>query len=520
MNRLYKAFRKTHKWLGVFLAFFFIFFAISGIIMNHRGIFSRFDVNRSLLPKDYRYRSWNNAAVRGAEGIGKDSLLIYGNIGIWLTNEDFTQFKNLKKGFPKGIDNRKVSDVHKTHTGDVFASTLFGLYRFKFDLEEWHKISLPIDEERIVALEGLGDSLLVVSRSHVLLGYGSDNYQKFSAIHLTAPQGAEKKVSLFKTIWFIHSGKILGTFGKIIVDIVGLATILLSLTGLFYFLAPKALKKIKSGLKIKSRIKRVNRWAFKWHLKVGIIVALLLLIVTATGMFLRPPLLIPIANKTVKPIKGSQLDNHNFWYDKLRDLIYDNSKNVLLLATSEGIYFVPSSFSHPPFKIPLQPPVSVMGINVFWQEDDGNFAVGSFSGLYKWNPYNNKIASYLSNEEVNNDAGVRSPFGSTPIAGGIKLNDGKKIFFDYNKGAFSQASNLSFPAMPKTIIKESGMSLWNLALEVHTWRIIKFLIGDFYILVIPLAGILGMLITITGIIMWIIRNRRTDKIGKASAHEY
>ncbi|MFO8022215.1 MAG: PepSY-associated TM helix domain-containing protein [Perlabentimonas sp.] len=508
MTRLYKSLKKTHKWLGVVLAIFFIFFALSGIIMNHRGAFSRFDVSRNWLPKDYRYSNWNNASVRGTEHIGNDSLLIYGNIGIWLTNKNFTYFKNLNKGFPKGIDNRKISDVHKTNTGDIFASTMFGLYRFKLNSDEWEKVSLPITEQRIVALEELGDSLLVVSRSHILLGYGSDNYQSFSTIHLSAPKGAVKKVSLFKTIWFIHSGKILGTFGKIIVDIIGIATILLSLTGLFYFLAPKFLRRIKSGLRIKSRIKQANRWSYKWHLKVGVIAALLLLVVTSTGMFLRPPLLIPIANKTVNPIKGSQLDSQNFWYDKLRELVYDTTQKVFLLATSDGIHFVPTDFSQPPFKAPFQPPVSVMGINVFWQEGAQHFAVGSFSGLYRWNPYKNEIVNYLSGKEAELEAGLRSPFGNTPISGGIQLNNGEKIFFDYNKGAFSTTKSSIFPDMPKEIIKESGMSLWNLALEVHTWRIIKFLIGDFYILIVPLSGLFGIVITVTGIIMWFIKNKR------------
>lgn len=58
MNRLYKAFKKYHKWLGVTPAIFFILFALSGIVMNHRGFFSRFDVSGKYLPKEYRYSNW------------------------------------------------------------------------------------------------------------------------------------------------------------------------------------------------------------------------------------------------------------------------------------------------------------------------------------------------------------------------------------------------------------------------------------------------------------------------------
>ncbi|PKP34905.1 MAG: hypothetical protein CVT98_10515, partial [Bacteroidetes bacterium HGW-Bacteroidetes-15] len=270
MNRLYKAFKKYHKWLGVTLAIFFILFALSGIVMNHRGFFSRFDVSRKYLPKEYRYSNWNNAAIRGIKSIGKDSLLAYGNIGIWLTDDALNSFTDFNEGFPKGIDNRKISEIHKTSTGDIFAATLFGLYRFSDQDLQWKKVLLPIDEERIVAIEEFGDSLLVASRSHILLGYGQENYKKFSALPLSGPKGEEIRISLFRTIWVIHSGEIWGDAGKIIVDLGGLAMILLSLTGLFYFFAPKVLRRIKSKLTLKSRIKSVNRWSYKWHLNVGI----------------------------------------------------------------------------------------------------------------------------------------------------------------------------------------------------------------------------------------------------------
>ncbi len=230
-------------------------------------------------------------------------------------------------------------------------------------------------------------------------------------------------------------------------------------------------------------------------------------------MFLRPPLLIPIASKTVKPIKGSHLDSPNFWNDKLRDLIYDPDHNVFLLATSDGIYFVSHGFEYPPYKIQSQPPVSVMGINAFWKESDGYFTVGSFSGLYKWNPYKNELRDYLTGDETEPISGLRSPFGSAPIAGGAELPNGQKVFFDYNSGAFTTNQEFTFPLMHEEIIAKSGMSLWNFALEVHTWRILGFIISDFYILVVPLAGIFGVIIVITGSVMWFIRfrNRRRRK---------
>lgn len=64
-----------------------------------------------------------------------------------------------------------------------------------------------------------------------------------------------------------------------------------------------------------------NRWLnlFK-NRKIGIWIALLLLFNVVTGMFLRPPLLIPIASSRVGKIPLSMLDSDNAWADKLRDL--------------------------------------------------------------------------------------------------------------------------------------------------------------------------------------------------------
>ena len=502
MSKLYKVFKKYHRWLGVILAFFFIFFALSGIVLNHRAIFSGVDVSRTWLPKDYRYSNWNNAAVRGAVNFAADSLLLFGNVGVWRTDINFNDFHDFNEGFPKGIDNRKIADLHITANGDIFAATLFGLYRNINN--KWQKVSLPIDEERMVAIEQRADSLIVMSRSYLLLALKNDGYNQFTEIALLAPKGEEKRVSLFKTIWFIHSGKIWGTTGKLIVDVGGIAMILLSLTGLFYFFAPKVLKRVKARQALRSRIKKANRWSYKWHLHIGIIAAILLLVVTATGMFLRPPLLIPIASKTVKPIKGSVLDNSNFWSDNLRDIIYDKELKLFLLASNDGVYALSHCLREAPVKFALQPPVSVMGINVFWK-DNGSYIVGSFSGLYRWNPFQYHLSDYLTGKNVEPHSTLSSPFGSLAIAGGARLGCNQNLFFDYNSGAFMPTGKNPLPDMPKNITNQSGMSFWNLALEVHTWRIIKFAVGSFYILVVPLAGIFGVALVVTGVFMWVIR---------------
>ena len=514
MTPLYRFFKKYHKWLGLVLSTIFLFFALSGIVMNHRAFFASVDVGRSWLPSEYHYDNWNNAAVRGAINLNNDSLLVYGNIGVWKTDSTLQTYSDFNNGFPAGIDNRKVSEVLETRTGELFAGTLFGLYRFLPEEQRWSPVVLPGSEPRVVALEEQGDSLIVMTRSSIFIANTKENYHTFTEQTLLPVAGREKQVSMFRTIWVIHSGEILGFTGKLLIDLSGLAMILLSISGIVYFIAPKRLRRIKERIEQKRRIKARIKWSFKWHLKVGIISSLVLFIVVFTGMFLRPPLLIPIASKQVAPIKGTTLDTPNYWSDKLRGIIYDSEQEQFLISTSDGIYALNKSLDQHPQPYEVEPPVSVMGINVFRKMSRDIYLVGSFSGLFLWNPVQETIVDYITGKPHEEQSSMRSPFGSVAVAGYLKINSDQEIYFDYSRGAVSSDSNFQMPSMPSEIVEQSGISLWNLALEIHTWRILNFLMGGFYILIVPLSGILGVILILSGVGMWFIRNRKQKRDKK------
>jgi len=227
-NRWLKFFKKWHRWPGVIIGLFFIIWAISGIVMNHRQLFSGLDIKRNYLPKEHRYVNWNNAAVKSAVKIGPDSLLLYGNIGVWLTDSSLADFKDFNQGFPSGIDNRKISSVLVTDQGNIYAGTLFGLFYYDFNLGKWITLALPVKDQRIQWLEQRGGEILILTRSELLLS--RDDPSDFKAIsrHLPPPEGFDNKASLFRTIWVIHSGEIYGMVGKLIVDVLGLIVILLT----------------------------------------------------------------------------------------------------------------------------------------------------------------------------------------------------------------------------------------------------------------------------------------------------
>ena len=92
-NRAIKFFKKFHKWLSVIIAVIAILFAASGIVMNHRKTFSSIDIARNLLPENYTYINWNLAGVRGSFNTS-DACFIYGNIGIWKSDEKLKKYED------------------------------------------------------------------------------------------------------------------------------------------------------------------------------------------------------------------------------------------------------------------------------------------------------------------------------------------------------------------------------------------------------------------------------------------
>ena len=494
-----KFFKKYHKWLGIVITIFILLFAVSGIVLNHRELFSSIDVNRSYLPKEYDYNNWNLAAVNATERVGEDSVLIYGNIGIWLTDQNTSYFQDFNKGFPIGADNRKISKVYKSKSGNIYAGTFFGLFQYDKVGKQWNKIFSPEHNPRIVDIAEKQDTLFVLSRSYL---FKTVDGKSFIKNELPQPVRYANKVGLFKTLWVIHSGEIYGSIGKLFVDLMGLIFIFLSLSGLVYFIVPFVLKwkKVKKGPKIK-KLKRFNNWSLKWHNKIGWITLVFLILTTFTGMFLRPPLLAFIGGTKVDKIPFSELDTPNPWFDKLRRIIVDEQENTIYLATLDGVYKSDLTFSKKLKKFEIQPPISVMGVNTFKKIDKGSILVSSFEGLFVWNHKMGFVYDAIKQQLHRPDLNKRIPLGDFLVTGYSDDFNIGEVFFDFNIGAGVIGKRLDFCPMPPPI-KDQRMSLWNVSLEVHTARMYQFMFGKFYILFIPLSGIIILFILISGFVVW------------------
>ena len=253
------------------------------------------------------------------------------------------------------------------------------------------------------------------------------------------------------------------------------------------------------------------RWALHYHNWLGKYAFIIIGLIALTGMFLRPPLLIPIAGTSVPVIPYTHYDRPNPWFDKLRAILYDEDKERVLFSTSEGMFYTDTDFKGPVRRFSSQPPVSVMGITVFDKLAPGDYLVGSFSGLYRWIPGKNYVMDMVSRRPATQGGGTGNPFGGTAVSGFAVDAQNHAYLFDYDKGAGSLGHEHKFGDMPEKLSEHGKISLWNASLEVHTARIYAALLGDFYILIVPLAGITTIMVAISGYIIYRKRYKKNVK---------
>ena len=540
--------KKYHRWLGLVLSVFMLVFCVSGIILNHREVFSGCEVSRKWLPASYHIKNFNNGVVKGtvvkksaAHSLSSencDSVLAYGCAGVFLTDSRLSTWQDFNAGLPESIDERNVRHVVKAKDGSLWCAALRDVYRYDENSHRWKKVELPGNEERIMDVALAKDSMTVVAltRSRVFtivpfVQYGeivkigkssSETYRVESKI-IPAPKKYEPKTTLFKLVWHLHSGEFFGLPGKLVVDAIALVLIVLSITGILLFILPYGIRRAKK-LAAKARMKRLGKlfaWNMKWHNKIGYVTIVLTLWIAITGMCLRPPLMVPLVLSKLPQAVG---EDGNVWQDKLRAIRWDAVQGDWLVSTSEGFLRVDEDFSQAPKMLPDDecPKLSPMGVTVWESDGKGGWIVGSFRGIYRWNPVNhslNQILDYFTGKPSEETSMI--PISDNLVCGYSEdFLGGKPLVFDFAKGV-EDAKGLAVALCndePKTsrneesmsdlICETAPMSLWNVALELHVGRCYSPFLGPLSDLFVFLSGLLITLVLLSG---YIISHRRRKK---------
>lgn len=557
--------KKYHRWLGLVLSVFMLVFCVSGIILNHREVFSGCEVSRKWLPASYHVKNFNNGVVKGTvvknqktasdsteqslaveknpsvhanSSESPDSVLVYGCAGVFLTDSRLSTWQDFNAGLPENIDERNVRHVVKAKDGSLWCAALRDVYRYDENSQGWKKVELPGNEERIMDVALAKDSMTVVAltRSRVFtivpfVQYGeivkigkssSETYRVESKI-IPAPKKYEPKTTLFKLVWHLHSGEFFGLPGKLVVDAIALVLIVLSITGILLFILPYGIRRAKK-LAAKARMKRLGKqfaWNMKWHNKIGYVTIVLTLWIAITGMCLRPPLMVPLVLSKLPQAVG---EDGNVWQDKLRAIRWDAVLGDWLVSTSEGFLRVDEDFSQAPKMLPDDecPKLSPMGVTVWESDGKGGWIVGSFRGIYRWNPVNhslNQILNYFTGKPSEETSMI--PISDNLVCGYSEdFLGGKPLVFDFAKGvedAKGQAVALcndepkksrNEESMSDLICETAPMSLWNVALELHVGRCYSPFLGPLSDLFVFLSGLLITLVLLSG---YIISHRRRKK---------
>ena len=540
--------KKYHRWLGLVLSVFMLVFCVSGIILNHREVFSGCEVSRKWLPASYYIKNFNNGVVKGtvvkksaAHSLSSencDSVLAYGCAGVFLTDSRLSTWQDFNAGLPESIDERNVRHVVKAKNGSLWCAALRDVYRYDENSHRWKKVEMPGNEERIMDVALAKDSMTVVAltRSRVFtivpfVQYGeivkigkssSETYRVESKI-IPAPKKYEPKTTLFKLVWHLHSGEFFGLPGKLVVDAIALVLIVLSITGILLFILPYGIRRAKK-LAAKARMKRLGKqfvWNMKWHNKIGYVTIVLTLWIAITGMCLRPPLMVPLVLSKLPQAVG---EDGNVWQDKLRAIRWDAVQGDWLVSTSEGFLRVDEDFSQAPKMLPDDecPKLSPMGVTVWESDGKGGWIVGSFRGIYRWNPVNhslNQILDYFTGKPSEETSMI--PISDNLVCGYSEdFLGGKPLVFDFAKGvedAKGQAVALcndepktsrNEESMSDLICETAPMSLWNVALELHVGRCYSPFLGPLSDLFVFLSGLLITLVFLSG---YIISHRRRKK---------
>ena len=557
--------KKYHRWLGLVLSVFMLVFCVSGIILNHREVFSGCEVSRKWLPASYHVKNFNNGVVKGTvvknqktasdsteqslaveknpsvhanSSESPDSVLVYGCAGVFLTDSRLSTWQDFNAGLPESIDERNVRHVVKAKDGSLWCAALRDVYRYDENSHRWKKVELPGNEERIMDVALAKDSMTVVAltRSRVFtivpfVQYGeivkigkssSETYRVESKI-IPAPKKYEPKTTLFKLVWHLHSGEFFGLPGKLVVDAIALVLIVLSITGILLFILPYGIRRAKK-LAAKARMKRLGKqfaWNMKWHNKIGYVTIVLTLWIAITGMCLRPPLMVPLVLSKLPQAVG---EDGNVWQDKLRAIRWDAVQGDWLVSTSEGFLRVDEDFSQAPKMLPDDecPKLSPMGVTVWESDGKGGWIVGSFRGIYRWNPVNhslNQILDYFTGKPSEETSMI--PISDNLVCGYSEdFLGGKPLVFDFAKGvedAKGQAVALcndepktsrNEESMSDLICETAPMSLWNVALELHVGRCYSPFLGPLSDLFVFLSGLLITLVLLSG---YIISHRRRKK---------
>lgn len=503
---LYRKSRWLHKYIGLALVLFLMWMSVSGIVLNHPELVAHISIPHWLVPPAYKIKNWNRSSLIGLvySRSNPDVLYAYGKKGVWKSEDGGKTFTPMQQGFPQSRFYLKTNHLFLWDKENPFllAATDGGLYRAYLKTEYWQKIPLGRSPEKIKKIIYANGKLLVFSESHVYQANFPAGDLRFSVLPLKR-EGEQNKVTLVKLFFDLHDGKAFGLPGRLLMDVVGVLLFIVSFSGFYIWFNPWRWRR-RQRLSLKpvnaSKIKLL-RTLVKYHLEIGIYVAIFFLILGGTGFFMRPPFLAFIANGKVSSSWYPGKLSENPWEGKIQNALIDSVRNKIVIACSDGLWQSETDFSHPFKPVTYHVPIFVMGPTYF-ETTRGGYMIGSFNGLFLLDPDKNESMDLITGKKVEKFSNVRP--GKWMVTGYFKTPWGQPFITTHDGGVCPLKGELRADLfrVPQAMNREFTLSLWNFMFELHNGRIFQDITGKLYILIAPFGSFLFVIITLTGIFDW------------------
>lgn len=503
---------KLHKVLSLIFIPIFLFIALSGIGLNHSSIIKNISLPISSLPDNYHFKQWNRGVIQTLAKDEIGGIYAAGKNGLgYFIDGSYQQINN-----PLAINswqNFIYSLYYDKGSKQLFIGSRDGLYRYQVVTQQWHYYSQTSDQRIVSIVKSEQENTIIAITNHHIFTVEITAESKVAnkvKEHVVVLEKSSQTIPLFRFIFALHSGELLGIVGILLMDLVALSLIYFCLSGLYYWLFPKVVRKQLLSKKQQIKGGRIFRWLAKHHNSWGLVLAPLLIISAATAVVMRPPglLLIVSGNSPIDVYSSHATENIPYKITKAALI-----ENKLVLLTDDGVFsgdfsgvFSGNSNAAKFEQIKFSVPVHGMGATIFQQQTDGNILVGSFSGLFVWQEKDNSYEAVALPEDTK---------GILPVA--AYQSESGVVVFDFFKGKLFDQS-LVFSAMPESINGDAKMALWNFFFELHNLRIFQDYIGSFYLLLLLIIALSLLIITITGILQYL--RKDTFSKGKNRGETY
>ncbi len=244
--------------MGLIFLALFLFMGGTGIFINHPSLLSSWSVPASLLGSSYQYDNWNRFSFRDSLLLDDDTLIISGKMGVFFSPFVSAPFREINEGLPESFYLREIGCLLAVETSgkiQLFAGGRGGLFFRELTGKRWQRIATAGKNE-IVDIVRFGDRLLAFSAHNAFSASVASVAPVFEQVPLHIDTAA-KRIPCYRLLFELHSGKLFGFPGRLLVDFAAFVLLFLSFSALYLWMKPFG-----------------KRWfarLYSWHLFSGII---------------------------------------------------------------------------------------------------------------------------------------------------------------------------------------------------------------------------------------------------------